>query len=94
MRTTIHLPDDLLKRAKQKAAADGRTLTSLIEEGLRTVLAAKPAALLGTIRLPRVSHARGGLVPGLDPLKLSAEAQQRDDIEAMRRVASQRSGER
>jgi len=32
MRTTVRLPDDLLLRAKRKAAEEGRTLTSLIEE--------------------------------------------------------------
>jgi hypothetical protein len=47
-RTTVRLPEDLLKRAKRKAAAEGRTLTSLIEDGLRRVIAegrsaAKPA---------------------------------------------------
>lgn len=34
-RTTVRLPPDLLARARKKAAAEGRTLTSLIEEGLR-----------------------------------------------------------
>ena len=37
-RTTVRLPQDLLKRAKRKAAAEGRTLTSLIEDGLRMVV--------------------------------------------------------
>jgi hypothetical protein len=50
MRTTINLPDALGEAAKAKAAAEGRTLTSLIEEGLRTVLdgtgsAAEPGPL-------------------------------------------------
>lgn len=36
-RTTIRLPEDLIARAKRKAAAEGRTLTSLIEDGLRLV---------------------------------------------------------
>lgn len=39
MRTTINLPDALGEAAKARAAAEGRTFTSLIEEGLRTVLA-------------------------------------------------------
>ncbi len=37
-RVTVGLPADLLNRAKRKAAAEGRTLTSLIEDGLRPVL--------------------------------------------------------
>lgn len=39
MRTTINLPDGLAREAKARAAADGRTFTSLVEEGLRSVLA-------------------------------------------------------
>jgi hypothetical protein len=34
-RTTVRLPEDLIRRAKIEAAAEGRTLTSLIEDGLR-----------------------------------------------------------
>ena len=34
-RITVRLPADLLKRAKRKAVAEGRTLRALIEEGLR-----------------------------------------------------------
>ena len=40
-RTTVRLPAELLKRAKRKAAAEGRTLTALIEEGLRQVVGEK-----------------------------------------------------
>jgi len=39
MRTTINLPDGLASAAKARAATEGRTFTSLVEEGLRTVLA-------------------------------------------------------
>lgn len=39
MRTTINLPDALGQAAKRRAAAEGRTFTSLVEEGLRRVLA-------------------------------------------------------
>lgn len=51
MRTTINLPDALAETAKAVAAAEGRTFTSLVEEGLRTVIASehepsvKPAPL-------------------------------------------------
>lgn len=37
MRATINLPDALAEAAK--ARAEGRTFTSLVEEGLRSVLA-------------------------------------------------------
>lgn len=39
MRTTIRLPDDLLKEAKKRAAERGTTLTQLVEEALRESLA-------------------------------------------------------
>lgn len=39
MRTTINLPDALGKEVKARAAGQGRTVTSLVEEGLRMVLA-------------------------------------------------------
>lgn len=38
MRTTIRLPDDLLRDAKRLAAESGRTLTSVIEDSLRAAL--------------------------------------------------------
>lgn len=39
MRTTINLPDALAREIKARAAAENRTVTSLVEEGLRIVLA-------------------------------------------------------
>lgn len=38
MRTTVRLDDDLLRRAKIRAAEEGTTLTALIERGLHAVL--------------------------------------------------------
>jgi hypothetical protein len=65
MRTTIRLSDDLLRRARKKAAEEGRTLTSLVEEGLKAVLLdAKPARRRG-VKLP-ISQATGGTLPGID----------------------------
>jgi hypothetical protein len=42
MRTTVRLDDELLAAAKQRAAADHMTLTSLIEDSLRRALALRP----------------------------------------------------
>lgn len=39
MRTTLRLPDDLLKEAKKRAAERGTTLTQVVEEALRESLA-------------------------------------------------------
>lgn len=38
MRTTINLPDGLAEAAKVQARREGRTFTSLVEDGLRHVL--------------------------------------------------------
>lgn len=35
MRTTVILPDELYRLAKERAREDGRTFTSLLEEALR-----------------------------------------------------------
>ncbi len=64
-RTTVRLPEELIKRAKRKAAAEGRTLTALIEEGLRLILVGKPKGKAKRV-LPPVSDAKGGPWPGID----------------------------
>lgn len=65
MRTTIRLRDDLLKRAKKRAAEDGRTLTSVVEEGVALVLAEPGRKRRRRIEVP-VSSASGGVLPGVD----------------------------
>ncbi|MFF5213315.1 hypothetical protein [Streptosporangium sp. NPDC000396] len=39
MKTTVDIPDALLKQARQVAQTEGTTLRALIEEGLRFALA-------------------------------------------------------
>jgi hypothetical protein len=79
MRTTIRLADDLLRKAKKKAAEKGQTLTSLIEEGLKIVLAEPESAAGRTrVRLP-VSKASGGTLPGVD-LNRSGELEDRMNL--------------
>lgn len=85
-RTTVRLPDDLVRRAKRKAAAEGRSLTALIEDGLRLILSERTAAAKGDRVLPPVSMATGGLMPGRDLNGSAAlqEAEDRDDAERLR----------
>jgi hypothetical protein len=64
-RTTVRLPAELLRLAKRKAAEEERTLTSLIEEGLRLVLAQSRAKSRKRVVLP-VSKSTGGTFPGID----------------------------
>lgn len=66
MRTTVRLDDRLLERAKREAARRGETLTSLIEKGLRLVLAG-PARREERRRLDvPLCRAGGGTLPGVD----------------------------
>ena len=64
-RTTIRLRDDLLRRAKRRAAEEQRTLTSLIEEGVSLVLARPAARRRPPTRIP-ISRASGGVLAGID----------------------------
>jgi hypothetical protein len=82
-RTTVRLPDDLLHRAKRKAAAEGRSLTALIEDGIRRVLNDRNKLRPAQRPLPPVSIATGGVRPGID-LNDSAALIELDDQEAVR----------
>jgi len=84
-RITVHLPADLLNGAKRKAAAEGRTLDSLIEDGLRLVVIGHTATAKGQRTMPRISTARGGLMPGID-LTDSAALQEMDDGDVVERM--------
>jgi hypothetical protein len=65
MRTTVRIKDDLLQRAKKHAAYKGRTLTSLIEEGLSLILTRPRTNPKMKVKLP-ISRASGGVLPGVD----------------------------
>jgi len=65
MRTTIRLSDSLLKAAKKKAAEDGRTLTSIVEEGLKVVLAEPKSGRRARVEVPVLSTS-GRVLPGID----------------------------
>jgi hypothetical protein len=84
-RTTVRLPEELLNRAKRKAAAEGRTLTSLIEDGLRLVVAGSKKAEKKKGGPIPVSKATGGPMPGVDITRFSA-LQEMDDLEYVERM--------
>ena len=71
MRTTVRLPDELLRRAKAKALRQRRSLTSLIEEGLARVVDEGSAKPQVKITLP-VSPCTGGVQPGVDMTRNAA----------------------
>ena len=86
-RTTVRLPNDLIALAKRKAAAEGRTLTSLIEDGLRLVVSTKGKPEKAKRVLPRVSTATGGPMPGFktNPFRAAQEMEDLDYIERLHR---------
>jgi hypothetical protein len=84
-RTTVRLPEDLLRRAKRKAAVEGRTLTSLITDGLRLVVAEDRRVMKAKRIIPRVSKAAGGPLPGVDLGNLPV-LQEMEDLDYVRRM--------
>ena len=66
MRTTVRLDDGLLEQAKAEARQKHKTLTSLIEEGLRLVLANGGTSVRRKKTVLPVSRERGGVLPGVD----------------------------
>ena len=84
-RTTVRLPEDLLNQARRKAAAEGRTLTSLIEDGLRVIVGESRRTEKRKPVMPRVSKAGGGLMPGID-LTDPSTLQEADDLDYVRRM--------
>jgi hypothetical protein len=83
-RTTVRLPQELLSRARRKAQAEGRTLTSLIADGLRMAIANNRKVPNAKRNLPPVSKCAGGLLPGID-LTDARSLQESEDIGYMRR---------
>jgi hypothetical protein len=76
---TVRLPDELIDRAKRKVAAEGRSLTALMEDTLRCVVDGSVAAGRAPRVLPPVGSVTGGLMPGID-LNDSAALQDLDDL--------------
>ncbi len=65
MKTTIDVPDDLLIRAKKRAAELRQPLRRLVAEGLRLRLG-QPSERKRKRKKLRLVTAAGGLPPGLD----------------------------
>lgn len=62
MRTTIEVNDELFRKAKQLAAAEGMTLREIVESGMRAELARHRR---GRYRMPDRSFEGEGLQPGV-----------------------------
>jgi hypothetical protein len=65
MRTTIHIPDNLLAEVKKLSAESHTTVTALIEEALRERLSRRrQKSQSKPLRL--TTYGEGGLQPGVD----------------------------
>ncbi len=76
MRTTLNLPDALAEAVKQRAVREGRTFTSLVEQGLRAVLHEQPA--VEPIQLPAYGTGTGRVLVDLydaDAIEAALEAE-------------------
>ena len=63
VRTTVNLDDELLRRAKERAARQGRTLSEVVSDALRVSLA-EQAGPRREVTLP--TFGGSGLKPGVD----------------------------
>jgi hypothetical protein len=64
MRTTVDLPDDVLREAKERAARSQRSLSEVVVDALRMTFARTAAAKRKPVRLKTVGG--NGLQPGVD----------------------------
>ena len=64
MRTTVRLPDELMRAAKRRAQQTGRTLTQLLEDCLRAEL--RQSAGARRVSEPLPTYNGKGLNPGVD----------------------------
>jgi plasmid stability protein len=64
VRTTVDLPDDLIAEAKARAAREGRTLSEVVADAVRTSFARSSASERRPVVLPTFKGR--GLQPGVD----------------------------
>ena len=63
MRTTVDINDELMRRAKKRAADDGVPLRDVVEAALREYLSGKPKATGYKLKW---TAEKGELMPGVD----------------------------
>ena len=64
MRTTVDLPPDLLAEAKERAAREGRSLSDVVTDAVRSSFS--NATVAGGDRVRLVTFGADGLQPGVD----------------------------
>ncbi len=85
MRTTISIDQGLLRRAKSISAANGETLSALIEDALRERLERVAPDAKGDHRPLLVIHKEGGVHPGINLDKTSELLGMLDELDASNR---------
>ena len=75
MKTTIELPDDLLRQVRRVAQQEGATLRALVEEGLQRSLEARRQARCHQLDFP--SYGGSGLT---DEFQSASWSRIRDEI--------------
>jgi hypothetical protein len=82
MRTTLQINDSLYRGAKQLALETHRSLTQVVEEGLRLALATKKGGSEKVDGLLLASFGGNGVQPGvdLDDMGTLLDAMDRNDI--------------
>ena len=79
MKTTLDIEDELLVKAKALSARERKSLTLLIEEGLRLRLRQRAKRISKAPLALAIHRGRGGLVKGVDPLSNRALFDAADD---------------
>jgi hypothetical protein len=79
MKTTLDIDDELLVKAKALSARERKSLTSLIEEGLRLRLRRAGFAKRPSRGALVIYRGKGGLISGVDPLSNRALFEAADD---------------
>ncbi len=79
MKTTLDINDELLVRAKALSARERKTLTLLIEEGLRLRLRRAVTRSKKAASPLAIHRGKGGLVKGVNPLSNRSMLDAADD---------------
>lgn len=82
MKTTLDISDDLLARAKAVSARERKSLTALIEEGLRLRLRARRSDKSARPVELAIFNGKGGMRRGIDPLSNRSILDAVDELDA------------
>ena len=79
MKTTLDIDNELLVKAKAVSARERKSLTALIEEGLRLRLRRRGSRRPALTPSLAIHHGKGGLTAGVDPLSNRSMLDAADD---------------